>query len=379
MKLLLIGNYANDKQVSINRFVGLMDKGMRQVGWEVRRIQAEPVVGKLYPGAYGLGKWLGYIDKLLIFPFQLCQARDWADLVCICDQSFSYYIPYLKNKTHLIICHDLLAIRSALGEIPESPLGWTGKQYQNLIYRGFQQAQYVACSSPSTQADVLRLTSIPPERTFVIEDCLDENYAEMPREEALERTAQFPIDFNAPFIIHVGGNQWYKNRFGLLQIFNYLQKYPELQHWQLVMVSRPLDAQMQDFVKEHNLEKKVIELVGVPNDDLRALYSLATAMIFPSLQEGFGVPPIEAQACGCATFVSNRLPMTEISAEAAVYFNPKDCEGAAAIIAPVLLNPEKMAQMRQKGYENAQRFSFMRMMNTYDQTFRDILEKAPRN
>ena len=106
MKILLIGNYINDQQISINRFVGLMEKGLKKVGHEVWRVQAEPVLGKLHPGANGLGKWLGYIDKLLIFPFKLRQYLDWADLVCICDQSFSYYTPYLQDKTHLVICHD---------------------------------------------------------------------------------------------------------------------------------------------------------------------------------------------------------------------------------------------------------------------------------
>jgi glycosyltransferase involved in cell wall biosynthesis len=376
MKILLIGNYIHDQQVSINRFVGLMEKGLKKVGHEVWRVQAEPVLGKLHPGADGVGKWLGYIDKLLIFPFKLRQYLDWADLVCICDQSFSYYTPYLQDKTHLVICHDLLAIRAALGEIPENPTGWTGRQYQSWIYRGFKMADYVACSSETTRSDVLRLTSINPSRVIVIEDCLDQDYDKTPREEALARVAKFNVNLDYPFLIHVGGNQWYKNRLGLLNIFNYLRKYPKLANIQLLMIGRSLKPVMSEFIQTHNLEKQVLELVDLNNDDLRAFYSLATALIFPSLQEGFGVPPIEAQVCGCPVFTSNRLPITEISADAAVYFDPKDPETAAKIIAETLLNPEKMDSLRQKGFKNATRFSFMRMMESYDKMFQTMLEKS---
>jgi glycosyltransferase involved in cell wall biosynthesis len=372
MKILLIGNYINDQQFSINRFVSLVEKGLTQIGLEVRRIQPEPVLGQLLPSVNGLGKWLGYIDKLLIFPFKLRQSMRWADLVCICDQGFSYYAPYLQDKTHLVICHDMLAIRSALGEIPENPTSWTGRQYQSMILRGLKQAQHIACSSEATRADVLRLTKVAPQRTTVVEDCLDENYEMMPREEALARISKLNISPDVPLLLHVGGAQWYKNKLVLLQIFNYLRQRPELENLGLATVGKPLNEKMRQFLDVHNLRQRVIELVALPNDDLRALYSIATALIFPSLQEGFGVPVIEAQACGCPVFTSNRLPMTEVGGEAAVYFDPKEPESAAEIIAETLLNPEQIRQMKQKGFTNAARFSFQRMIQSYEKLFTDL-------
>ncbi len=372
MKILLLGNYINDQQVSINRFVNLMEKGLTKLGHQVRRIKPEPIFGQLRPSTYGLGKWLGYIDKLLIFPIKLRQCLDWPDLVCLCDQSFSPYMFSLRNKTHLVICHDLLAVRSALGEIPENPTSWTGRQYQFLILKELKQAQYIACSSEATHADVLRLSKINLNRATVIEDCLDEEYERMPEEDALIRVLKFNINLDSPLLLHVGGNQWYKNRLGLLTIFNYLRDIPALKDIRLVMVSRPLTDAMRQVININNLEKQVIELVALSDDDLRAFYSIATALIFPSLQEGFGVPVIEAQACGCPVFTSNRLPMTEICRDAAVYFDPKDPKSAATIIAENLLNSEQMSQMRQKGLINASRFTFSRMMQSYDRLFKII-------
>ena len=78
---------------------------------------------------------------------------------------------------------------------------------------------------------------------------------------------------------------------------------------------------------------QVRELVSVQNEDLRALYSTATALLFPSFQEGFGWPIIEAQACGCPVITSNRTPMTEVGENAAIYINPDSPEEAAREIA----------------------------------------------
>ena len=70
----------------------------------------EPFFGKIKPSASGLGKWLGYIDKFFLFPLDLRQAVEWADVVHICDHSNAVYTKYLQNVPHLVTCNDLLAI-----------------------------------------------------------------------------------------------------------------------------------------------------------------------------------------------------------------------------------------------------------------------------
>jgi glycosyltransferase involved in cell wall biosynthesis len=373
MKILLVGNYLNDRQVSINRFVGLMEKGLIKMGHQVQRIQPQPIIGQLSPSFTGIGKWLGYIDKLLLFPIQLRQFLDAADIVCICDQGFAYYTRYIQQKPHVVICHDMFAIRSAIGEIPENPTSWTGKQYQKIILRGLKQSQYIACSSEATRADVVRIAQVKPEQTIVIEDCLDETYEIMPPEEAAQRVKKLNVSLEGILLLHVGGNQWYKNRLGLLHIFNALRKCLEGKKIRLAMVGKPLTEKMRQYIHDQGLEQQVIELVALADDDLRAMYSLATALIFPSLAEGFGVPVIEAQTCGTPVFTSNRLPMTHICADGAVYFDPTKPESAAQITAQILLNPEKMNQMREKGLKNAQRFTFKRMLQSYSDLFAKIL------
>ena len=86
----------------------------------------------------------------------------------------------------------------------------------------------------------------------------------------------------------------------------------------------------------NGLRDRVIELTNITNEDLRALYSKATALLFPSLREGFGWPIIEAQACGCPVFTSDRVPMTEVGGDAAIYLDPTDPRPAPRLLLPIL-------------------------------------------
>ena len=145
-------------------FASLMFDSLAGAGHEVRLARPQPVFGKLKPSNVGLGKWLGYIDKFAIFPNQLKKDLLWADIVHICDHSNSIYVKHLRGKPHLVTCHDLLAVRSALGEISENPTSFTGRQLQRMILSGLSQSRHLVCDSEATRQDVLRLVAIPQSR-----------------------------------------------------------------------------------------------------------------------------------------------------------------------------------------------------------------------
>lgn len=371
MKILLIGNYQPDQQESMQRFANMLQVGLIDLGHQVRLIQPEPFFGKIKLSASGLGKWLGYIDKFLLFPRQLRQAVAWADVVHICDHSNAEYTKDLQNVPHLVTCHDLLAIRSALGEIKENSTKWTGQQLQQMIFSGLKRSSRVACVSEQTRTELIRLAKLNPDIVSVIYNGLNYPYAPMEKAEAGKRLDSLGISSDSPYLLHVGGNQWYKNRLGVLSIFNYLRQQPDLSDLHLVMAGKPFTNQMGQFVQKNALEKQVIELVAVENEDLRALYSSATALVFPSLQEGFGWPIAEAQACGCPVFTSNRAPMTEVGGEAAIYINPDCPEEAAREIAKNLTNA---AKLKQAGLINVKRFTSQKMLSSYIELYQEICQ-----
>jgi glycosyltransferase involved in cell wall biosynthesis len=370
MKILLIANYPPDHIQSMNRFAQILETGLTELGHQVHVIRPQPWIGRLQPSSKGLGKWLGYIDKFLIFPNTLRQELSWADVVHICDHASAVYTKYLQKVPHVVTCNDLLAIRSALGEIKENHTRWTGRQLQKMILNGLNQAQRVACISEQTKIDLMRLSSLRFSTISLIHMGLNYRYFPMKISEAKRRLEALQIPQKCQFFLHVGGNTWYKNRLGVLSIFYYLlQKHPKIEY-HLVMVGQPFTIEMHQFIKKYNLSQTVTEMVGVDNEDLRALYSSATALLFPSLQEGFGWPIIEAQACGCPVITSKCPPMTEVGGEAAIYINPTNPEEAAETIANCL---PKLESFKQKGMLNAKRFTPEKMIFSYIELYQDAI------
>jgi glycosyltransferase involved in cell wall biosynthesis len=362
MKILLIGNYQLDAIQSMDIFASMLENYLTQLGHQVRIIRPNPWFGKIISSPNSLRKWLGYIDKFVFFPAQLRQALSWADIVHICDQGNAVYVKYLGNTPHVITCHDLFPIRSGLGEFPEYRTGWTGKQFQQMVMRGLNRAHKVACISEQTKSDVLRLSSLSKSAVSVIPMGLNYAYTPMVASESQPRLKALGIPQNCQFILHVGANHWYKNRLGVLSIFYQLILQLQQPEFYLVMVGKPMTDEMRQFIKIHNMTQKVIELVEIDNENLRAIYSSATALLFPSLYEGFGWPIIEAQACGCPVFTSNRSPMNDVGGEAAIYIEPDQPKETAE---EIIRNLPTLKQMKSKGFINSQKFSAEKMISEY--------------
>ena len=397
MNVLLLGNYANDGQESMRRFAELLALQLPGHGIGAECLVPSPVFGRLRPGSGGLGKWLGYLDKFVLFPRTLRRrVRQMApdSLLHICDHSNAVYTQGLAGVPHLVTCHDLLAIRSALGEFPGCRVRASGRLYQRWILRGLNSAGRVACVSAATSRDLLRLTRLAPRQVSLVHNGLNHPYAPLPEMEAAARLREAALrlgnglvsKLQVGFILHVGGNQWYKNRLGLIQIYAQLcKKMPHPPN--LVMAGKPLTPQMRRSIASHQLEERVIELNAVPNEELRTLYCNAQLFIFPSLEEGFGWPIVEAQACGCRVVIADREPMTEIGGDAAVRF---DLESAPALEDALMstdsadhaanavmrtlseTRQERMDRVK-RGLRNAARFSTSQMVENYIQLYRRIL------
>lgn len=364
MKILLIGNYAPDRQESMLRFSHLLESELRARGHRVQLLQPRARLNRAGASPEGKAKWLGYIDKFVLFPALLKRAARRADIVHITDHSNAMYVRHLKNAPLLLTCNDVFAIRSALGLVPENPTSATGKVLQKLILNGLNRAPHIACISENTREQLLEVSSRSPDSTTVIEMGLNYPYFPMPAEEA------------EPFILHVGGNQWYKNRKGVLQIYRALCDKMGNETPRLVMAGKEFTPEMEDYCAQHNLGG-VMRVEGASNEELRALYSRARAFIFPSLAEGFGWPIVEAQACGCRVMTTDLPPMNGIGGEAAVLCDPLDVAGAADQLRALLDEDETQCQTRvEAGLKNAERFTTASMVEQYERRYREIAHAA---
>jgi hypothetical protein len=223
--ILLVGSYAPDGYHSMRRFAGILQAGLADAGMRVDLVQPAVRLNR-WPGLPAeLRKWIGYVDKYLIFGFGLrrrvraiTKRTGKKPIVHLCDQANALLLHWLRGIPHLVTCHDLIAVRQSRG-IGGPALRWSGRQYQKLILGGLGRAGLVVCSSENTRRDLQALGPRRSGRSLVVHCEL--NYPFVPMESAMARRLLDPLlgTPTRPIVVHVGGNVWYKNRSGVLRIF----------------------------------------------------------------------------------------------------------------------------------------------------------------
>src|SRR5688572_10137689 len=204
------------------RFSTMLAEGMRQRGHKVEIWSPSPVFHRL-PGTSFLKKWLGYIDQFILFPLQVRRRLKTVEqdaLFVFTDQALGPWVPLVKSRFHVIHCHDFLAQQSALGEIPESPTGWTGRLYQDLIRKGFSKGKNFISVSAHTKKILHRFLPGAPEVSEVVYNGMNQRFEPKGvsvRGAVSEKTG---INLMEGYLLHVGGNQWYKNRIGVVEIYD---------------------------------------------------------------------------------------------------------------------------------------------------------------
>lgn len=377
LKVLLVSNYLADRQQSMQRFADMLAAGLTARGHQVNAIRASPYLGK--SSALGqLGtKWLGYLDKFVLFLPALISAANEADIVHICDHSNSLYVPAIKNRAHLVSCHDLLAVRAGLGENTFVDLNPTGRLLQHLILRGLKAADMIVCDSNATREDALRLLGNKNHSQIkTVLPGLNRNLQVLSRQECTRRLSSIAgLETDQRFLLHVGSSLRRKNRDGVLRIF---QRVTESFAGQLVFCGSPLPDELRAEVKAAGLSKRVVEIVDADDSILEALYNAAHALVFPSFSEGFGWPILEAQACNCPVICSNTSSCPEAAGDAAFLHDPGDEEGFAKDV--IKLVDESLRQRAiERGRANSERFSRDRTIDSYEQIYYEILERIERS
>jgi glycosyltransferase involved in cell wall biosynthesis len=267
-------------------------------------------------------KWAGYIDQYLLFPLSVRRALERVPpetLFVFCDQALGPWMPLIRGRPHVVHAHDLLALRSALGEFPENPTALSGRIYQRYIRRGFQTARHFISISQKTRDDLHRCGQILPITSEVVYNGLNYPYVRMAREDARQALVAAGLpDSPRGMLLHVGGGQWYKNLAGTIALYaSYAGQVPD--PLPLLCISPPADSKVLECLGRVPPRGRVSFYQGLSEPTLQAAYSHAEALLFPSLAEGFGWPIIEAQACGCPVVTTDEPPMSEVGGGNAVY------------------------------------------------------------
>jgi len=370
VKILLVSNYENDRQESMQRFALLMQRGLSEAGHEVRVRRPAVLAGRLKTSGQGFSKWLGYIDKFAIFPAALTRAADWADIVHICDHSNAMYSLHISTRPVIVTCHDMLAVRGALGEDTDCPGSRTGKLLQRWIVSGLRRADRLACVSTATFEDVKRIVRTRSLSLQVILNGLNYRYTVLPEEATQLRLSQVPRVRPGHFLLHVGSNLRRKNREGVIRVFADISRSLDLD---LVLAGPQLTPELLELASSLGCADKVIPVVKPANEILEALYNSAFALFYPSRFEGFGWPLIEAQACGCPVICSQCPPFREIVGDSVLMREVDDEDGFATDIARLAREPQERSALRQLGLQNAHRYRPDKMISAYISLYEDLI------
>lgn len=354
------------------RFADLLANGLKARGFSAEIISPKPIVlpKNSNPGG-GLAKWLGYVDKWILFPFTLRRLvqkkqREFGDQVFfhVCDHSNAPYLAHLPAARTAITCHDVLAIRGALG-FPDSycPASRAGVFLQKWILKNLRRADKIACVSKLTLRQLVETAGEKNPRPgwMVVPNALNADFKKIETATALRMLQQAGIEIPRPFLLHVGSNLPRKNRRMLLQMV--AQSNPV---WpgHICFAGEPADDALLAEALELKISERVLSVAKPSHEMLCALYSLAHAFVFPSLSEGFGWPLIEAQACGTPVIASHLEPLPEVSGGTALHADPMDAQSFAAAL--IKLNDETQREsLIAQASSNAARFGQTAMIDKY--------------
>lgn len=372
MKILLVGNYPYDGSTSMHIWANALERDLRELGVDVRLIAPTPILGRLKPAANGVGKWLGYIDRYLLFPRALRAAAAQADVVHMCDHGSAMYCSMTNSKPTVVTCNDMLAVRGAMGELPEMRASRFGRHLQRWICSGLQRATRVACISQATFDDASRILG-RSDHLSVILDALNYPFQPLAPAEAERRLAGIR-GIEKPFLLHVGGGHARKNRDGILRVFARVAAQVDLQ---MVFAGEALTNRLTRLADEMGVSGRVVQIVKPDVSVIEALYNRAAVLIFPSRLEGFGWPPIEAQACGCPVVASDIQPIADVLRDSAALHSLVDEAGMAASVLQLVTDQDHRNGMIQRGFENVRaRFRTSRMLDQYLALYREAARAA---
>jgi glycosyltransferase involved in cell wall biosynthesis len=234
------------------------------------------------------------------------------------------------------------------------------------------RARGVIAISESTRQDAIHHLGLLPDRVRVVYCGPDPAFRAIDDGDLLE-AARRRLRLPERFILSVGTLEPRKNVPGLLEAFRRLKDEGDLIHKLVIVGDRGwLYDEVFRRIGQLQLEQDTILTGYLAREDLALAYNLADLLVYPSLYEGFGLPPLEAMACGCAVVTSDRSSLPEVVGDAALQVDPEDVSALARAMAALLCQPDRRAELVARGFRQARRFSWERAARETLDLYADI-------
>jgi glycosyltransferase involved in cell wall biosynthesis len=267
-------------------------------------------------------------------------------------------LPFGLRCPTVATVHDLMWLTDPRLCAPFPLKRWlTGAYYQAGIRHALSHATRLLTVSQASADAIARFAPARAADVRVTHNALDPFFSPTPLPEAEALTADI-VPPNTPFVLVVGQGAPYKNHLRAVQAFAHaLGGDP---NWKLVLIRRfsRIDRDMTRLLNTPAIARQVIARPQIKREALRALYSRAAVFLFPSLCEGFGLPLLEAMACGAPVVTSTHPAPVEVTADAALHADPTSVEDIAGALRLLADDPSRRLDLKARGLQRAQTFSW---------------------
>ncbi len=249
-------------------------------------------------------------------------------------------------------------------------------RYRLLLPRAARGADAILTDSRHSANDLRRYLGMASGRVRVVACGVDSSFRPVSDRTELSDTLS-RLGISGPYLLYVGGINARKNVARLLEAYARIRgRHPDLK---LVIAGKPQwkTSDITATYRRLDLEPWVRFTGYVPDTDLPALYGGAEAFVFPSLYEGFGLPPLEAMACGTPAIVSNTSSLPEVCGDAALQVNPLDVEAIAGAIDRILSDHDLADDLRRRGLARAEQFTWERAAREVLRAYEQVLSRGP--
>lgn len=284
-----------------------------------------------------------------------------------------FVLPRLRGGKTLVTVHDLSFLR-----FPQFADPGLRRFLASAVERSVRQADGILADSVATRDDLMDLLAVPRERVRVVYAACDAHFRRVEDPQTLQEV-RTRLDLPPCYILSVGTLEPRKNFDGLVRAFAALLRMRPETREGLVLVGRRgwMYEGIHRAVEDTGLRERVRILTDVSDDDLPAVLSMATLFAFPSWYEGFGLPPLEAMACGVPVVASDRGSLREVLGNTACTVVPEDPEGIARALAALLDDELARRALAACGPAQAARFDWNRSAETLLDVYRRVARGLP--
>ncbi len=275
-----------------------------------------------------------------------------------------FVLPPVRRGAKVLTVHDLAFLLR-----PECAEARLRDYLERTVPRSVAHADFILADSVNTQDDLICLLGVPPTKVQVVPGGVERTFQPVLEPEPLEQMRQ-RVSGGAPFILSVGMIEPRKNLARLIEAFERLKARYQPPH-KLVLAGKRgwLSDGIYRRAESSPVASDILFPGYVAESDLPALYSAADLFAYPSLYEGFGLPPLEAMACGTPVVASSSSSLPEVMGDAALLVEPEDVEGLTESLAMALGDIGLRQRMRTRGLEQAAQFTWRasaeRMLEVY--------------